>query len=302
MNSKTKIRIYILASSVVCLLLASFFVLTQSKEKPIESPDILYRNSNLGFSIHLSKNWQGKYEVRENLNSKRVREIAFVYSEIKDNPAKIFSVLIYPEKYWDDIRAVELKKNEIKRANGMVYVWQLGPENPYNGPELEHFSSIQKQVQKIMSSFNLTGEYASRTVKLFFHPNQENDCGKTASVSRVLDYGPDYEALALKELFSGPVESDLFYDVNSPFSKKTNLALIGSIIRDNVFYLNLSDIRKDIATSSICSNEQVYVEIENTIKQFGINKFVVYINGDPQIFYDWMQKKCLDDTCRHRPF
>lgn len=106
---------------------------------------------------------------------------------------------------------------------------------------------------------------------------------KTSTVARV----------ALEQLFAGPTSEEKAKGFYSDFSEATKSLLISVNIKNRNAYVNLRDLT---ATSSIgnfttsCGGSNFFGQVENTLRQFStVRKVFFAIEGDPSLFYDWMQ-------------
>ena len=98
---------------------------------------------------------------------------------------------------------------------------------------------------------------------------------------------------ALEQLFAGPTSEEKSKGFYSDFSEATKSLLISVNIKNRNAYVNLRDLT---ATSSIgnfttsCGGSNFFGQVENTLKQFpSVKKVFFAIEGDPSLFYDWMQ-------------
>jgi hypothetical protein len=81
------------------------------------------------------------------------------------------------------------------------------------------------------------------------------------------------------------------------FSGSTGAILKDVRIADRTAYVDLHDLRQLIpgATSS-CGSAEFFAQVEATLKQFPtVERVVLAIEGQPRLFYDWMEMEC-DDT------
>jgi spore germination protein GerM len=134
------------------------------------------------------------------------------------------------------------------------------------------------------------------TIKLYL-PNAKRDSGdcsvKVYPVTRTIPKTDAVARAALEQLFAGPTsleKADGFY---SDFSEATKSFLISVNLKNKAAYVNLRDLT---STSSIgnfttsCGGSNFFGQVENTLKQFSSIKKVFYaMEGDPSLFYDWMQ-------------
>ena len=77
-------------------------------------------------------------------------------------------------------------------------------------------------------------------------------------------------------------------------------------IVDKIVYIDLIDIRSIIPNaSSSCGSSQFLAEMTNTLKQFSsIERAIFAIEGNPQVFYEWLQLGCgiENNNCDSKPF
>lgn len=127
------------------------------------------------------------------------------------------------------------------------------------------------------------------------------NCDEVFPVARTV--GPNREADALLALFSGPTEAEKGAGFTSFFSASTADALKSIGVRNGVAAVNLSDIRNIIpGVSSSCGSAQFLSSIGATLMQFKSIKKVVYaIDGNPSIFYEWVQLGCSEDNLQCDP-
>lgn len=98
---------------------------------------------------------------------------------------------------------------------------------------------------------------------------------------------------ALEQLFAGPTSDEKAKGFYSDFSEATKSLLISVNIKNRSAYVNLRDLT---GTSSIgnfttsCGGSNFFGQVENTLRQFpSVKKVFFAIEGDPSLFYDWMQ-------------
>ena len=98
---------------------------------------------------------------------------------------------------------------------------------------------------------------------------------------------------ALEQLFAGPTNAEKAKGFYSDFSEATKSFLISVNIKNRYAYVNLRELT---GTSSIgnfttsCGGSNFFGQVEKTLKQFPtIRKVFFAIEGDPSLFYDWMQ-------------
>jgi len=111
---------------------------------------------------------------------------------------------------------------------------------------------------------------------------------------------------SLRELFVGPTPEEEAAGYRSPFSGASANLLKNIHIRDGTAYVDLNDLRQElsVATSS-CGAAEFQAQVSSTLLQFPTIRRVVYaIDGEPRVFYEWMNESCgpQSDDCDARPF
>lgn len=133
-------------------------------------------------------------------------------------------------------------------------------------------------------------------IKLYF-PNTKRDSGNCSvrvyPITRTISKTDAVARAALEQLFAGPTSEEKGKAFYSDFSEATKSFLISVKVKNKIAYVNLRDLT---STSSIgnfttsCGGSNFFGQVENTLKQFSsIKKAVFAIEGDPSLFYDWMQ-------------
>ncbi len=148
-------------------------------------------------------------------------------------------------------------------------------------------------------------------VKIYFgnkklNPNLD-DCSLVYPVNRTISLNGDPFLQTLNLLFLGPTEQEKAEGYTSVFSPENKDILKNlDISHDGIVYIDLYDIRPIMPEiSSSCGSSQFIKSIEETLKQFQFVKKVIFaINGDPKIFYEWIQLGCSEENnnCDKTPF
>ncbi|HKP35701.1 MAG TPA: GerMN domain-containing protein [Pyrinomonadaceae bacterium] len=137
---------------------------------------------------------------------------------------------------------------------------------------------------------------ATRTVKLYF-PNRNVDgaeCGvKVFPVTRTIPGTAGVARATLQQLFAGPNAEEKAKGFYSDFSEETKSFFLSVNVKNKIAYVNLSDPTLTPSMGNFttsCGGSNFFGQVEKTLKQFPSIKTVVFaINGDPSLFYDWMQ-------------
>jgi spore germination protein GerM len=132
------------------------------------------------------------------------------------------------------------------------------------------------------------------------------DCTAVFSVERVVPKTTAVASAALRELFGGPVPAEREAGYRSFFSAPTAGLLKDVRVQGNTAYVDLHDMRAVLsgATSS-CGAAEFQSQVSHTLLQFPTIRRVIYaIDGEPSIFYEWMNESCgtANDNCDARPF
>ncbi len=122
-------------------------------------------------------------------------------------------------------------------------------------------------------------------------------CSMVAPVRRSVPASPDPVETALVQLFQGPTIQERAAGYYSWFSSETSPALRSVAVTDDTVYVDLEDIRGVVpGASSSCGSESFLAQIEETLWHvLPEHRIVLAIEGDPRVFYEWMEMAC-DET------
>ena len=147
--------------------------------------------------------------------------------------------------------------------------------------------------------------------ELFFQNIETNpdDCLAVESVFRSSDSGEPTLELVLNELFKGPTPEENAGGLSSVFLGNSAPVLRNAFMRDGTVYINLNDIRlSHSAISASCGSASFFSSVGETIRAFykmtERPKVRYAINGDPALFYEWVQLGCdsKEGNCDPAPF
>lgn len=243
-----------------------------------------YRESSLGFSLAVPETAnKAKLEASERTWNE-IRFIEFSPSKGKDK-TKVLEIMIVPAGVWSG-KSEEEKAGykELAQSNGNVYLKKA-------------FGLSAEAETKLEESFRLTGEYGVRSVNVFFgQPGGE--CDAVVPVQKVIDHVPNYERAALLALLAGPTPEEAAQGYHSFFSEATKDALKGFKMENGTAYVNFFDLRNIIPSASAsCGSVQFLKQVTETLTQFAtIEKVMFAIDGQPSLFYDWLQYGCSADN------
>lgn len=134
------------------------------------------------------------------------------------------------------------------------------------------------------------------TIKVYFSDTTNietfEDCAKVRAVTRTIPKTKSVAKAALEELFKGPSEKEKKDGLSSVFFEDTKSILLGIKIKKGAAYVNLdgSVIEKLGNATTSCGGAGYDAAVEKTLKQFPtIKKIFFAIDGDPAMYYDWMQ-------------
>ncbi|MFT6925769.1 MAG: hypothetical protein ACJAZP_001358 [Psychromonas sp.] len=136
--------------------------------------------------------------------------------------------------------------------------------------------------------------------------NRSMVCDAVFAVSRSSPSTTNGAAAALEALFKGPTAEERSQGYRSYFSVRTAGLLKRLKIKAGIAYIDLHDRRQELtgATSS-CGSAEFFTQIQRTLEQFPtIERILFAIEGQPRVFYDWMDFECdqTNDNCDPTPF
>ncbi|MDP2691575.1 MAG: S-layer homology domain-containing protein [bacterium] len=153
--------------------------------------------------------------------------------------------------------------------------------------------------------------YRTMTLQVSFTTLKDNenliDCDKTGMVTRTLSFTTAPALIALEQLFLGPSEGEKTEGMlDFWITEETAHNLKRVFIRDGTAYLDWKDISKVIPNvGTSCGSASFLSPIEETLRQFPtVTRVVHAIDGQPSLFYDWIQVGCTeeDDFCDESPY
>jgi len=131
-------------------------------------------------------------------------------------------------------------------------------------------------------------------------------CDAVFPVPRSSASTTDVATAALDTLFLGPTPEERLRGYRSFFSERTAGLLKRMKIAAGTAYVDLHDRRHELtgATSS-CGSAEFFSQIQRTLDKFPtINRVIFAIEGNPEVFYVWMELECdrSNDNCDPGPF
>lgn len=154
----------------------------------------------------------------------------------------------------------------------------------------------------------VAGDKAVAAVNVYFYNERlatdPTDCAVTFAVERYVPATSDLATATLHSLFRGPTPKEAEAGYWSFFSDETAGLLKRVRVENGIAYLDLKDMRQILsAATSSCGSAAFYSQVEHTLRQFPAIKKVLYaIEGDPRVFYDWMNEACGPDNQDCDPF
>jgi hypothetical protein len=136
--------------------------------------------------------------------------------------------------------------------------------------------------------------------------DRTGECDVVFPVVREVPHIYDLPRVALEQLFAGLTEAEMSQGYTSSFSKVTEDILKSFRIKGDTAYVNLVDIRPlMLSANASCGQQAFFAQVETTLRQARPVARVIYaIEGDPALFYEWMQLGCSEanDYCDRAPF
>lgn len=158
-------------------------------------------------------------------------------------------------------------------------------------------------------------------VRTLFYSNIDLDpigaCDVVFPVERTVSFASAEEAgnakrrakAVLTHLFTGPTAEEVHQGFSSFFSSDTanlmrSVHIAGS--GERTAYIDLHDLRHALAgANSSCGSLSFFAQVEHTMRAtVGVAQIRYAFEGDPEMFYDWMQIGCdaTTDLCDPGPF
>lgn len=135
-----------------------------------------------------------------------------------------------------------------------------------------------------------------RKIKVYF-PNTKFDKAECSvpvyPTTRTIAKTNAVAKAALEQLFAGPTSEEKAKGFYSDFSEATKSFLISVNVKNRNAYVNLRDLTGTTSIGNFttsCGGSNFLAQVEKTLKQFPtVRKVFFAIEGDPSLFYDWMQ-------------
>jgi hypothetical protein len=139
-----------------------------------------------------------------------------------------------------------------------------------------------------------------------FDPNAQ-DCGAVYPVERQVPAAAHRLDAALNELFAGPTEAERTEGYTSWFSLDTANILLDAFVEGDTVYVNLADVRHLIPNAGTsCGSAQLLAQMGQTAQAAapGVARVLYAIEGNPSLFYEWIQIGCgeMNDFCDPAPY
>lgn len=132
------------------------------------------------------------------------------------------------------------------------------------------------------------------------------DCTAVFPVDRLVLRTDDQPTASLKKLFLGPTPDEEAHGYSALFGYATRDAVKSVTVKDGTAYVNLTDIRMVISSSSdSCASATFLASMIRTLDQFPeITRVLFAIEGDPSAFYEAFQMGCSteNDNCDKTPY
>lgn len=182
---------------------------------------------------------------------------------------------------------------------------------------LSSCSPINTQIPRTLTGSTDTGSTQTGNISqtmdidIYFQTQRDNanlqDCGKMSRVSRTIPMTDAPATAALEQLFLGPTTQEksdglIGYMITDQMADSLNRVFI----KNGIAYLDWGDLRQIIpSASSSCGSIGFLRPIEATLLQFPtVTKVIHAIDGQPSIFYEWIQMGCTtdNDNCDASPY
>lgn len=121
-------------------------------DKGVVNP-IIYTNSEYNFSLNLPRNWENKYEVKEEKGENNIKYIVFNYGE-----ANLFKITIVPFSFWEKEKNHEGEYLNRDNTNIFAFIYSKDPIRSDKQWGEEYMSMIS-QIDSIKGTFKITKPY-----------------------------------------------------------------------------------------------------------------------------------------------
>lgn len=136
-------------------------------------------------------------------------------------------------------------------------------------------------------------EVAEQTVDIYLHSGNSEECAEVVAVQRPVE-ARSLRA-AMEQLLAGPTEEEISQGLGGWFSVATESLLISAEIDGDLARVDFEDLRTVIPNaSSSCGSAMLLAQLDGTAGQFGVTATLYSIEGDPQVFYEWLQMETPD--------
>ncbi len=136
--------------------------------------------------------------------------------------------------------------------------------------------------------------------------NGKTVCDVVFPVPRSSPYTSNTTVAALEVLFHGPTPDERSQGYRSFFSEKTTGLLKRLKIEARTAYVDLYGGYEELAgVTSSCGSAEFFSQIQRTLGEFpAIDRIIYAIEGDPEVFYNWMELECdmSNNNCDPAPF
>ncbi|MFS8086009.1 MAG: GerMN domain-containing protein [Acidobacteriota bacterium] len=141
------------------------------------------------------------------------------------------------------------------------------------------------------------GQSQQTMIIRLYYPNTNRDKGecsvKVHPVTRTIPRTASVARAVLEQLFAGPSSQEKAKGFYSDFSEATKSFLISVNVKNKAAYVNLRNLTSTTSIGNFttsCGGSNLFGQVENTLQQFPTVKKVFFaMEGDPSLFYDWMQ-------------
>ena len=138
-------------------------------DKGVVSP-ITYRNDKFNFSLSLPRDWENKYEVKDEKGDNSIEYITFNYGE-----ANLFKIAIVPFSFWEKEKVHEGEYLNRDNVNAFAFIYSKDPLRSDKQWGEEYLSMISR-IDSVKSTFKITKPY------IFLEENKEQGNNYTIEI------------------------------------------------------------------------------------------------------------------------
>jgi len=134
-------------------------------EKGVVNP-IVYTNNDFNFSLKLPRDWENKYQVKEEAGENGIKYVVFNYGEVN-----LFKIAVVPFSLWEKENTHEGEYLDRNNADVFSFVYSKGDKQSD-----EEYLTMISRIEDIKGTFKITKPY------VFLEKNSESGANYTIEI------------------------------------------------------------------------------------------------------------------------